>query len=37
LLKSFNKRACKGAQAATTYKQQCEVSQALVAKLGGDE
>lgn len=37
LLKSFNKRACKGAKAATTYKQQCEVSQSLVQKLGGDE
>lgn len=37
LLKSFNKRVCKGAKAATTYKQNCEQSQSLVQKLGGDE
>lgn len=36
LLKSFNKRACKGAKAATDYKQQCEVSQSLVQRLGGN-
>lgn len=36
LLKSFNKRACKGSKAATDYKQQCEVSQSLVQRLGGD-
>jgi tetratricopeptide (TPR) repeat protein len=35
LLKSFNKRACAGKKGATTYKEQCETSQALVQKLGG--
>jgi tetratricopeptide (TPR) repeat protein len=35
LLKSFNKRACAGKKGATTYKDQCETSQALVQKLGG--
>lgn len=35
LLKSFNKRACAGKQGATTFKEQCETSQALVQKLGG--
>jgi tetratricopeptide (TPR) repeat protein len=36
LLKSFNKRACAGAKGATTFKEQCETSNALVAKLGGN-
>jgi tetratricopeptide (TPR) repeat protein len=36
LLKSFNKRACAGSKGATTFKEQCEISQALVQKLGGD-
>jgi tetratricopeptide (TPR) repeat protein len=34
LLKSFNKRACKSKD-AIKFKQQCETSNALVAKLGG--
>lgn len=33
LLKSFNKRACRGAN-ATKFKEQCETSAALVQKLG---
>jgi tetratricopeptide (TPR) repeat protein len=36
LLKSFNKRACAGAKGATTFKEQCETSNALVQKLGGN-
>jgi tetratricopeptide (TPR) repeat protein len=35
LLKSFNKRACKSKD-AVKFKQQCETSNALVAKLGGE-
>jgi tetratricopeptide (TPR) repeat protein len=35
LLKSFNKRACKSKD-AIKFKQQCETSNALVAKLGGE-
>jgi tetratricopeptide (TPR) repeat protein len=37
LLKSFNKRACKSQSAQTKYKDQCEISNALVSKLGGGE
>jgi tetratricopeptide (TPR) repeat protein len=36
LLKSFNKRACKSASAQTKFKDQCEISNALVSKLGGE-
>jgi tetratricopeptide (TPR) repeat protein len=35
LLKAFSVRACRGAGATTKYKDQCETSQSLVAKLGG--
>lgn len=35
LLKSFNKRACKGADAAKKFKDQCATSSDLVQKLGG--
>jgi tetratricopeptide (TPR) repeat protein len=35
LLKSFSVRACRGAGATGKYKDQCEASQSLVAKLGG--
>lgn len=35
LLKSFNKRACKGADAAKKFKDQCATSNDLVQKLGG--
>jgi hypothetical protein len=35
-LKSFNKRACKSASAQTKFKDQCEISNALVSKLGGE-
>jgi len=35
MLKSFSTRACRGAGATGKYKDQCEVSQSLVAKLGG--
>jgi tetratricopeptide (TPR) repeat protein len=34
MLKGFSGRACKGAK-ATTYKTECETTQALVTKLGG--
>jgi tetratricopeptide (TPR) repeat protein len=34
MLKGFNSRACKGAKAAT-YKTECEQTQSLVSKLGG--
>lgn len=37
LLKSFNKRACKSQSAQTKFKDQCEISNALVSKLGGGE
>jgi tetratricopeptide (TPR) repeat protein len=35
LLKGFSTRACRGAGATGKYKDQCEASQSLVAKLGG--
>lgn len=35
LLKSFNKRACKSADAAKKFKDQCATSNDLVQKLGG--
>jgi tetratricopeptide (TPR) repeat protein len=35
LLKGFSARACRGAGATGKYKDQCEASQSLVAKLGG--
>jgi hypothetical protein len=35
MLKRFSATACKGASAATKYKDPCEQSQALIAKLGG--
>ena len=35
LLKGFSVRACRGAGATGKYKDQCEASQSLVAKLGG--
>lgn len=35
LLKGFSTRACRGSGATTKYKDQCETSQSLVAKLGG--
>jgi tetratricopeptide (TPR) repeat protein len=35
LLKSFSVRACRGAAATGKYRDQCEQSQALTAKLGG--
>ena len=35
LLKGFSVRACRGSGATTKYKDQCETSQSLVAKLGG--
>jgi tetratricopeptide (TPR) repeat protein len=34
MLKGFSSRACKGAK-AQTYKTECEISQALVTRLGG--
>jgi tetratricopeptide (TPR) repeat protein len=34
-LKAFSVRACRGAGATGKYKDQCEASQSLVAKLGG--
>jgi tetratricopeptide (TPR) repeat protein len=35
LLKGFSARACRGSGATTKYRDQCEMSQALVARLGG--
>jgi tetratricopeptide (TPR) repeat protein len=35
LLKGFSTRACRGSGATSKYKDQCETSQSLVAKLGG--
>jgi tetratricopeptide (TPR) repeat protein len=35
LLKGFSARACRGAGATGKYRDQCEASQSLVAKLGG--
>ncbi len=35
LLKGFSARACRGAGATTKYRDQCETSNSLVAKLGG--
>ena len=35
MLKSFSVRACRGAQAQGKFRDQCEQSQALTAKLGG--
>jgi len=35
LLKGFSTRACRGSSATGKYKDQCEASQSLVAKLGG--
>jgi tetratricopeptide (TPR) repeat protein len=35
LLKGFSTRACRGSGATGKYKDQCEASQSLVAKLGG--
>lgn len=37
LLSSFNKRVCKGAQAAEKFKDQCATSSDLVQKLGGTQ
>lgn len=36
LLKSFNKRACKSAAGQEKFKDQCQTSSSLVAKMGGE-
>ncbi|MEN9579286.1 MAG: hypothetical protein RJA70_2295 [Pseudomonadota bacterium] len=36
LLKSFNKRACKSAAGQAKFKDQCQTSSSLVAKMGGE-